>query len=119
MINHLCSHQQQTLSHQSANTANFNSRSDNGNLFRASLVPVGMNPNPLVNGDTKSVSSIWKMSNSPGKLQQQQQSGHKKSQQFSSIENLIAEDNYQHYSKSGPGNQFYSPIWFDVIGNQW
>lgn len=102
------SFQQQQQQANNTTVNNFNSRSDNGNLFRASLVPVGMtqqqqqqnqNQNPLVNGnDTKSVSSIWKMSNSPGKLQQQPQQVTKK-QQFSSIDNLSAEDNYQHYQK--------------------
>ena len=72
---------------QNTSNANFNSKSDNGNLFRASLVPVGNgSSNPLI-GDTKSVSSIWKTSNSPGK-QQVQKKISTNGVQFSSIDNL-------------------------------
>ena len=46
---------------QQQNFVNFSSRSDNGNLFRASLIPVGINSNNN-NESAKSVnsSSIWK-----------------------------------------------------------
>lgn len=82
--------QNSTQNYMQMKAQNFNSKSDNGNLFRASLVPIGAT-NPNI-GDSTSVSSIWKTSNSPGK-QQKLNNG----VQFSSIDNLA--DDYSSSNK--------------------
>lgn len=84
----------------------FNSKSDNGNLFRASLVPVGATNNSLVNGDTKSVSSIWKLSNTPmNELPKKNLNNN--GVQFSSIDNLA--DEYVNKYKNNNYAQLETP----------
>ena len=86
---------------QQQNYMSFNSKSDNGNLFRASLVPVGAQGNSLIN-DTKSVSSIWKL-NSPQKHSHAPNLAN--GVQFNSIDNL-ADD----YSNKQRCNNNYAQL---------
>ena len=57
----------------------------------------GQSSNPLAGADTKSVSSIWKMSNSPPKPQHQSnlRKNLTNNTQFSSIDNLTEDQTYK------------------------